>query len=156
LAQKILERALATKSGEDHDITHWLGEAAHNLSLAGVMTRSSDGIQDVNRWLEILHARIEKYSLPSDQISLATAYNQMGICLFNKDKVKEAAESFQRSLDTYKTAPDRPNFSGTFPALSLSLIHCMQGRAKDAEEIVKPMIEEHVRILGLDDTSSVE
>jgi len=120
------------------------------------MTGSSDGIKDVNRWLEILHARIEKYDLPSDRISLATAYNQMGICLFNKDNTKEAAKCFQQSLDAYRTAPDRPNFSGTFPALSLSLIHCMEGRAEEAEEVVKPMIEEHVRILGPNDTSSAE
>lgn len=156
LAQEVLEKALVTKPDEDKYITHWLGEAAHNLSLAGVMTGSSDGIQDVNRWLTILHDRIEKHDLPSDRISLATAYNQMGICLLNKGKTKEAAKSFQESLDAYRSAPNRPNFSGTFPALSLSLIHCMEGRAKEAEEVVKPMIEEHIEILGSHDTSSAE
>lgn len=156
LARGILEKALIDETGNEKEITHWLGEAAHNLSLAGVMIGSSDGIEDVNYWLKILHSRLAKYDLPSDHIALATAYNQMGICLFTKDQIDEAADSFQKSLDAYRTAPNRPNFSGTFPALSLSLIRCMQGRAEEAELVVKPMIEEHERVLGANDITSAE
>lgn len=137
-------------------MAHWLGEAAHNLSLAGVMIGSSDGIEDVNCWLKILHSQLAKYDLPADHIALATAHNQMGICLFTKDEMEEAANSFQKSLDAYQAAPKRPNFSGTFPALSLSLIRCMQERADEAEIVIKPMVEEHERILGADDTTSAE
>lgn len=37
--------------------------------------------------------RIEKHHLKSDKLALATAYNQLGICFLNIDKIEDAKDS---------------------------------------------------------------
>lgn len=78
----------------------------------------------------------------------------MGICLVNKDQIEGAIMNFQKSLETYKSVEDAPQFSGTFPAISLSLLLTLQGRPDEGEKVLKPALEEHERILGDHDMST--
>ncbi|KAK3941873.1 hypothetical protein QBC46DRAFT_381661 [Diplogelasinospora grovesii] len=156
LAQKILNKALHHGAADEERITHWLGEAHHISSLAACLTGSSDGTEHANTWLSIVHDRIMKYNDTSDRLALATAYNQMGICLVNKDQIEDAMDSFQKSLTIFRSVEDAPQFSGTFPALSLSHLFTLRGRPDEGEEVLAPVLEEHERILGEDDTSTTE
>ncbi|KAK3367208.1 hypothetical protein B0T24DRAFT_682346 [Lasiosphaeria ovina] len=67
---------LMNREPDEHErITHWLGGAHHSLSLAVCLTGSSDGVEDADIWVGILHDRIEKYNQKSDKLALAAAYN---------------------------------------------------------------------------------
>lgn len=148
-----MERGL----GDEERTTHWLGEAHHTASLAACVSGSSDGIEEAQSWLAILHQRIEKYNQSSDKLALATAYNQIAICLMNKNQVEGAIDNFRKSLTAFKEVEDRPRFSGTFPAISLSNLVCLVQRQPDeAEQVLTPALEEHERILGVDDTTTTE
>lgn len=113
-------------------------------------------MDDAKVWLDILRDRIEKYNFKSDKLALATAYNQLGICFLNVDMIEEAKESWKQSLGAYKSVEDPPEFSGTFAAISLSLIYALQGKPEQGEQVIIPMLEEHERILGANDTSTTE
>jgi hypothetical protein len=156
LAQRILDRAIDTGSGDEERITHWLGEAHHNLSLAAVLTGSSDGMHDANIWLDILLNRIKRFSPPSETLSLATAYNQIGICHINKNEIEDAMKSWKQSLDAYRSVESPPIFSGTWPTISLALLYALQGRPEEGEKVLVPSLEEHERILGKGDTTTTE
>lgn len=156
IAKRILEIARDKGSGNQERVTHWLCEAHHSLSLAACLTRSSDGIEDANIWQAILLDRINKYGQTSDKLALATAYNQLGICLVNKNRLGDAIDSFQKSISTYKSVENAPQFSGTFPAISLSLLYVLQGQPDEGENVLSPVLEEHERVLGRDDTSTTE
>lgn len=153
LAQRILRKALDAGDDDEERITHWLGEAHHNLSLAAVLTGSSDGIHDVKLWLDLL---LDRSPSKAKALSLATAYNQMGICYIKKDKVEDAINSWKQSLATYRSMENPPVFSGTWPAISLALLYALQGRPNEGEEVLRPTLDEHERILGKDDTTTTE
>lgn len=156
MAQKILDKAVAAGGSDEERVTHWLGEAHHNLSLAAVLTDSSDGMHNAKTWVEILLSRIEKFNLPSEALSLATAYNQVGICHLKRDEVDEAMNSWKKSLATYSGVDNRPDFSGTFPAISLAQMYALQNRPEEGEKVLMPALEEHERILGKDDKTTTE
>jgi tetratricopeptide (TPR) repeat protein len=156
LAQIILERALRRNPQDEERITHWLGEAHHSQSLAEVVIGVSDGIEHVNAWSVLLHGRIQKYAQISDMLALATAHNQMGMCLARKGLVEDAVKSFQKSLQTYRSVEDAPQFSGTFPAISLSGLLVLEGRLDEAEQALTPTLKEHEDVLGKDDVSTTE
>ncbi|KAH8729231.1 nb-arc and tpr domain-containing protein [Ilyonectria robusta] len=156
LAEKVLNAARRKGDGDQDQILHWLGEAHHSASFAACMTGSSDGIQYASAWIDILNDLIKKQNKPQHVLALATAYNQMGICCVNKDMVPEAMDSFNQSLTTFKGVHDAPQFSGTFPAISLSLLYVLEGRPDEAEEILSPVLEEHERLLGVDDLTTTE
>ncbi|KAJ0120519.1 tetratricopeptide repeat domain-containing protein [Diaporthe amygdali] len=154
MSQTILEKAIKRGADDEERVSHWLGEAHHSQSLSACLTNSSDGMKDVTMWIDILHDRIKRYGLDSDKLALATAYNQMGICLITLHKVEEAKSSWRQSIAAYKSVSDAPAFSGTFPSISLSLMCALQGEDDEAEQVLRPMLEEHERILGKDDTST--
>lgn len=116
------------------------------------MTGLSDGMHDVKLWLDLLL----NYSRFRHPLSLATAYNQKGFCHIKKDEVEDAMKSWTQSLATYRSMENLPNFSGTFPAISLALMYTLQGRPNEGEEVLKPTLDEHERILGKDDTTTTE
>lgn len=153
---QILEKALKRGATDDERATHWLGEAHHSLSFAACLTGDSDGIHDAKIWLQILQRRIERYSNAADSLALATAYNQMGICLVNADNLQDAVENFQRSIATFQSVDEAPPFSGTFPAISLSNLLSLQGRWDEAQKVLAPTLEEHVDALGIDDVTTTE
>ncbi|EFX00266.1 nb-arc and tpr domain containing protein [Grosmannia clavigera kw1407] len=163
LAQRILQKAVAGGRAGDEDededeerTTHWLGEAHHNLSLAACHTGSSSGARDAEIWQDILRGRIAKYGRPADQLALATAHNQMGICLARQDRYEDALRSFQLSLAGFRACTDPPRFSGTFPAISISLLCLLLRRPGQAEHYLMPTLLEHERHLGPDDTTTTE
>ena len=156
LAMIILKRAEQCGSDDLEYVTRWLGEAHHNLSLIACMTRSSNGIQDCQVWLDILRMRLNTYHLSSDTVSLAVAYNQMGICYLNENAVEDAISNFQQSLLTFDSLHDAPDFSGTFPRISLSVLYTLQGEPDKADAVLIPALEEHERKLGMDDISTSE
>lgn len=153
MAQRILRKALDAGDEEEERITHWLGEAHHNLSLAAVLTGSSDGMHDAKLWLDLLLDHRSRFNRP---LSLATAYNQMGFCHIKKDEVEDAMNSWKQSLATYRSMENPPDFSGTFPAICLALLYAQQGRPNEGEEVLRPTLDEHERILGKDDTTTTE
>ena len=157
MAQRILRKALDAGDDDEERITHWLGEAHHNLSLAAVLTRSSDGMHDVKLWLDLLLDR-SRNRRPSkaEALSLATAYNQKGICHIRKDEVEDAMNSWTQSLTTYRSIENAPDFSGTWPAISLAIQYVLQGQPNEGEEVLRPTLDEHERILGKDDTTTTE
>ena len=156
LAQRILRNALDA-GDDDEQVVHWLGEAHHNLSLAAVGTKSSDGMQDVKIWLDLLLDR-SRFTSPSKEkaSSLATAYNQMGFCHIKNDEVEDAMNCWKKSLATYRSVESPPNFSGTWPSISLAILYTLQGRPNKGEEVLRPTLDEHERILGKDDTTTTE
>lgn len=113
-------------------------------------------MQDAKIWVDILDNRIKKFNPASEDLSLATAWNQIGICYLNKDEVDHAIDSWIKSVDLYKNAKNRPDFSGTFPSVSLALMYALQGQAEKGEVVLMPVLEEHERILGKDDTTTTE
>ena len=141
---------------DEKQVTHWLGEAHHNISLAAVLTGSSDGMHDAKVWLNILLDRIKRFNPPSEELSLATAYNQIGICHINKNELEDAMNNWRQSVATYRSVKNPPNFSGTWPSLSLAQGYTLQGRPKEGEEVLMPSLEEHERILGEDDRTTTE
>ncbi|KAL9028780.1 MAG: hypothetical protein Q9196_002903 [Gyalolechia fulgens] len=155
LALNILDQALSTDSDEER-ITHWLGEARHNLSLAAVMTGSSDGMHDAKLWLDILRDRVEKYKSSSDELALATAFNQLGICHIKKDEANDAMRSWEQSVAIFSSVKNPPDFSGTWPRIQLALLYTLQDRPEEAEAVLVPTLEEHERILGMDDKTTTE
>lgn len=155
MAQKILRKALDAGDGDEERITHWLGETHHNLSLAAIDTGSSDGMHDVKLWLDLLLDRSRFGRSPkAEALSLATA--QMGFCHIKKDEVVDAMNSWKQSLATYRSIENPPDFNGTWPAISLALLYALQGRPNEGEEMLKPTLDEHERILGKDDTTTTE
>jgi hypothetical protein len=157
LAQRILRKALDAGDDDEEQITHWLGEAHHNLSLAAVLTGSSDGMHDIKLWLDLLLDR-SRSRRPSKEkaLSLATAYNQLGFCHIKNDEVEDAMSSWKQSLAAYRSMENPPDFSGTWPAISLALLYTLQGRPNEGEEVLRPTLDEHERILGKDDTTTTE
>lgn len=101
-------------------------------------------MHDVKLWLELLLDR-PQFRRP---LSLATAYNQMGLCHIKKNEVDDAMNSWKKSLATYRSIENPPDFSGTFPAISLALLYALQGRPNEGEEVLRPTLDEHERILG--------
>ncbi|KAI9172710.1 nb-arc and tpr domain containing protein [Paramyrothecium foliicola] len=156
VAVKVLTKAHEKAGGEDRDLEHWLGEAHHSASFAACMTGSSDGISDAKLWLRILQDRIHKTKRPSDILAQATAFNQLAICLVNANQLDEAMYNFRRSLTTFHSVKDAPQFSGTFPAISLTNLLVLQGKPEEGEQIIRPFLEEHENVLGVDDTTSTE
>ena len=156
LAKTILNQAVITGGRDEERITHWLGEAHHNLSLAAVLTRSSDGMQDAKLWLNIVLDRIKRFSPPSEEISLAIAYNQIGICQINKNEFEGAMYSWRQSITMYRTVNNAARFSGTWPSISLALLCALQGRPNEGEEVLTPCLREHEEILGSDDRTTTE
>ncbi|KAH7265628.1 uncharacterized protein BKA55DRAFT_559302 [Fusarium redolens] len=154
LAKTILEHALNDNSSDQERVTHWLGEAHHSLSLTACLTKSSDGLEDADIWQKHLNSRIEKYGLPSDKLALATAYNQLGICQSNKEQFDDAVTSFNKSVVTYNSVANAPQFSATFPAISQSMLHCLMDRYDEAEHVLTPFLEEHEKVLGKDDKTT--
>ncbi|KAG5772055.1 hypothetical protein H9Q72_001668 [Fusarium xylarioides] len=140
--------------GTAERVTHWLGEAHHSLSLTACLTKSSDGLEDAELWQRLLNSRIEKYGLTSDKLALATAYNQMGICQSNKEQFADAVANFDKSVMTYNSVADAPQFSATFPAISQSMLHCLMHRYNEAEQALRPFQEEHESVLGKDDKTT--
>ncbi|KAL8831927.1 MAG: hypothetical protein Q9170_005089 [Blastenia crenularia] len=155
LARMILNQALYT-DGDKERITHWLGEARHNLSLAAVMTGSSDGMDDAKLWLDILQDRAQKYKSSAEELALATAFNQLGICHIRKDEANDAMKSWEQSVAIFAGLKSAPDLSGTFPRLQLALLYTLQNRPTEAEAVLKPTLEEHERILGIDDKTTTE
>jgi hypothetical protein len=142
--------------GDEERITHWLAEAHHNLSLAAVMTGSSDGMDNANIWVDILLNRIKRFNPPSEALALATAYNQIGICHINKHEIEDAMNSFRKSVTAYRNVDNRPKFSGTFPSISLANLYVQQGEPEEGEKVLTPTLEEHEKILGKDDKTTTE
>ncbi|KAK7912199.1 tetratricopeptide repeat domain-containing protein [Apiospora marii] len=156
LARQILEKPADASLEDEERVTHWLGEAHHSLSLAAVLSCSSDGLEDANTWLAILRRRITKFDMPSDRLCLATAYNNLGICYSRVNAVEEAIASWRQSLAEFDSAIDAPPFSGTFPRISLSLLLVSQDQVAEAEKVLVPALEEHERLLGKDDKTTTE
>ncbi|KAL9611676.1 MAG: hypothetical protein Q9167_003705 [Letrouitia subvulpina] len=154
LAKIILEKAVEENSDDQKEITHWLGEAHHNLSLAAVHTGSSDGMEDVKIWLDILRDRIHKFQIPSDQLSLATAYNQLGMVHCGKHQNEDVINSWKESVAIFGRVKGHPQFSDRYPRISLAMMHVLQDQADEAVEILKPTLKEHEQILGKEDTST--
>jgi hypothetical protein len=112
---------------------------------------------DAKLWLDILLNRTQfRRRSVAEALSLATAYNQMGICYIKNDEVEDAMDSWKQSLAAYRSVDNPPNFSGTFPAISLAQLYVLQGRPSEAEEVLTLTLEEHERILGKDDKTTTE
>lgn len=50
-------------------------------------------MEDLNNWLDILHDRIQEFQMSSDQLSLATAYNQLRIIHYEKHQDEDGMNS---------------------------------------------------------------
>lgn len=98
--------------------------------------------------------RFEDLHLAIPILSLATAFNQVGICHMNGGETEDALKNWEESVLTYRSIESPPDFSGTFPTLSLANTYVLQGRADDGEIVLKPVLEEHERILDKDDKTT--
>lgn len=113
-------------------------------------------MDDAKAWLNIIHGRITRYASTLENLSLATAYNQLGICYINKDEVDDAMESWKHSVTTYASVEGAPDFSGTWPRISLAQWYTLRDCPTDAEDMLTPTLKEHERILGEDDVTTSE
>jgi hypothetical protein len=154
LARIILQKARSNHTEDQERVTHWLGEAYHNLSLSACLTGSSEGLDDAQAWQAILHERLEKYNKNADRLALATSFNQLGICYITKGDTDSAMANFRKSIETYKGVEDAPQFSNTFPSISLSLLCALHGQPDEGDAVLSPVLEEHERVLGKDDVTT--
>ncbi len=113
-----------------------------------VLTGSSDGMHDAKIWVNILLDRIERFNPASEALSLATAYNQIGICHINKDEVEDAMKRLKQSVTTYRSEESPPDFSGTWPTISVSLLYALQRQPKEGEEVLAPALKSMRESLG--------
>lgn len=100
------------------------------------MTDSSDGMYDVNAWVDILLDRIKKFGKKSEAVCLATAYNQLGICHIHKKQVEEAMDNFEKSVVTYQNLESSAGqlLVVHFPSLSLANLFVQQGQPEEGKK----------------------
>jgi hypothetical protein len=108
------------------------------------------------KWMEMLIERIGKYQDSTDIYSLAVAYSEYGLALMHIPKAQEALKSFERSCEALEeiTPPGEPVYA--FPWKHRARILTSDGHPDLAESILSPFMEAREKILGKDDTFSIE
>jgi len=115
-----------------------------------------DAMSFCEKWMQMLVERVEEYQDPTDIYSLAVSYSEYGLALMHHSKTDEALKSFERSCESLEEITPKGEPVYGFPYKHRARILTYNGKSDLAEAVLVPALEAREKILGKDDTFSIE
>lgn len=142
--------------GDNRTYTKLLSDSYRYSCICSNDMDGSDAMSFCERWIEMLIERIEKYQDPVDTYSLAVSYSEYGLALMHHRKSDEALKSFERSCESFEQITPKGEPVYGFPYKHRARILTYSGKPDQAEAVLVPALEAREKVLGKDDTFSIE
>lgn len=136
-----------------HDLLDLRSQVAYSLGTIAQITHQKRESLQMNTEMLVLRKtlKLENGNGPGDPL-LAHAYNELGSDFMADDEYEIAEGFYKRSIMVYESVGhDFKKDWLILPSVNLGLAYWLQGRYRDAEEIVLNTLLEQEMMLGADD-----
>ena len=123
-------------------------------ALAQLMNLHDEGFEAHRKLLKLRLDLVPK--LPKSDPLLAHSYNEIGSDYMRKKLYHDAETHYVKSIETYKGLSDYTELMLAFPAANLGLAYWLQGKLKEAAEVVGDALQYRESKLGRDDHESMK
>jgi hypothetical protein len=154
LIQFLDEEPTLSKVVTVKDVHRVLAEMFHNRGcIYAEMNKPLESLDCQLRFKDMMETELSELK-PVTDMRLSIAYNQLGVAYMINDDWDKGEEYLRLSMKEMKTLETFEGYMISLPLVNLGLIHWMNKRYTEAEEILQEGLASRMAKFGLNDTES--